>query len=319
MSSVDLHPEELLDKLERGALTAPERERLAVHLECCEVCRFELSVRRDFEQEARASGASVRHSTALWPKIAASDPSASRISRSKAGKRLVRRWTTAWGVAAAFLVLAAVSLASYATRGAWPWVRPGESNDAGQSPASGRRVPMGNTKQAAGADGRALEPEAAIATAAAAAPRDALSAPPAANAHNANSVPSSAPKPSGAPELFSAANQARREGDTVGALELYRKLGRRFPVSEEAVLSHVIVGRMLLNADPASALSGFDAYLATGAPALAAEARVGRARALALLGRSAEARAAWHEVLARYPQSVYAEEARATLGIVNSP
>lgn len=318
MSSVDLHPEELLDKLERGALTAPERERLAVHLECCEVCRFELSVRHDFEQEARASGASVRQSTAPLPKIAASDASTSRISRSKAGRRLVRRWTTAWGVAAAFLVLAAVSLASYATRGAWPWVRPPESNDAGQSPASGRRVAMGNTERAPGADGRALEPEAA-ATAAAAAPHDGLSPNPAASAHNANSLPSSAPKPPGAPELFSAANQARREGDTVGALELYRKLERRFPVSEEAVLSHVIVGRMLLNADPASALSGFDAYLATGAPALAAEARVGRARALALLGRSAEARAAWHEVLARYPQSVYAEEARATLGIVNSP
>lgn len=85
------------------------------------------------------------------------------------------------------------------------------------------------------------------------------------------------------------------------------------------MLSNLIVGRLLLNSNPAGALAEFDAYLASGRSGLAAEASVGRARALALLGRQAESRAAWREVLARFPRSTYAAEAKATLGSADSP
>jgi TolA-binding protein len=52
MNVVDIHPEELIDKLESGVLSAAERERLDAHLAQCSACRFEISVRADLEQEA---------------------------------------------------------------------------------------------------------------------------------------------------------------------------------------------------------------------------------------------------------------------------
>ena len=51
MKVVDLHPEDLIDKLPHGELTALERERLDSHLAQCSSCRFEISVRADLEQD----------------------------------------------------------------------------------------------------------------------------------------------------------------------------------------------------------------------------------------------------------------------------
>jgi TolA-binding protein len=50
MNVVDIHPEELIDKLGSG-LSSAERERLDAHLAQCSACRFEISVRADLEQE----------------------------------------------------------------------------------------------------------------------------------------------------------------------------------------------------------------------------------------------------------------------------
>jgi TolA-binding protein len=119
--------------------------------------------------------------------------------------------------------------------------------------------------------------------------------------------------------LFSAANQARRGGDLAQAGLLYRALQQQFPRSSEAQLSRVTLGTLLLNSDPLAALSSFDAYLRSGAQPLAAEALVGRARALRALGRRSEAQAAWQEVVARYPNSLYAKQARDTLSAAAPP
>ncbi|HKO50399.1 MAG TPA: tetratricopeptide repeat protein [Polyangiaceae bacterium] len=54
MKVVDLHPEELIDKLAVGSLTPAERERLNAHLGQCSSCRFELSVRADLSEDAPA-------------------------------------------------------------------------------------------------------------------------------------------------------------------------------------------------------------------------------------------------------------------------
>ena len=55
MRVVDIHPEELIDKLAAGSLTLAERERLDVHLGQCSSCRFEIAVRADLAFDAPAA------------------------------------------------------------------------------------------------------------------------------------------------------------------------------------------------------------------------------------------------------------------------
>ena len=48
---IEIHPEELFDKLSLGSLSEQESERLRAHLASCAVCRFELEARGDFDEE----------------------------------------------------------------------------------------------------------------------------------------------------------------------------------------------------------------------------------------------------------------------------
>ena len=85
---------------------------------------------------------------------------------------------------------------------------------------------------------------------------------------------------------------------------------RRFPRSREAELSQLTLARLLLDSgDARSALGGFDTYLGQSGRALQAEALVGRALSLRALGRRDAEIAAWRDVLARHPRSVYARQA----------
>jgi TolA-binding protein len=116
-------------------------------------------------------------------------------------------------------------------------------------------------------------------------------------------------------ELFSQGNAARRRGDMAEAVIAYEQLQARYPRSAEAALSHVVLARRYLGQDPAGALKHFDAYLRSEPHgALAQESLHGRARALGMLGRGADERRAWQELLRRYPESVYADRARERLG-----
>lgn len=117
---------------------------------------------------------------------------------------------------------------------------------------------------------------------------------------------------SGPADVFSAANAARHAGDLVRAIGLYRELETKYPQSDEARLTHMLLGRLELsrgNAGPA--LLECERYLES-APngALAQEALQGKARALHLLGIKDEERKVWSELLRRFPQSAYADTAR---------
>jgi len=123
-----------------------------------------------------------------------------------------------------------------------------------------------------------------------------------------------------AERLFAEANARRKAGDTASARRLYTELSRRYPGSPEAQVSSASLGRLLLERsdDAAGALEQFDRLLARPAasmaqPALAEEALFGRATALMRLGRTKDEKAAWSELLARFPGSVYAERAHERL------
>jgi len=119
-----------------------------------------------------------------------------------------------------------------------------------------------------------------------------------------------------ASDLFARANAQRRAGDARSARALYSHLQRTYPNTMEAIVSHVALGRLLLDRsqDPRGALSQFDQYLSQHTDGeLVAEALFGRARALLLLHRTSLERSAWRTLIERYPSSVYAARAHQRL------
>ena len=118
-----------------------------------------------------------------------------------------------------------------------------------------------------------------------------------------------------ASQLFAKANEERRSGDTTAATELYRRLQGSFPGSAESRLSHVSLGRLLLDTgSAAAALQQFDRYLSAAGGELRLEALYGRASALSALGRPSEEQRTWQQLLKEFPGSVYTERARKRLG-----
>ena len=117
-------------------------------------------------------------------------------------------------------------------------------------------------------------------------------------------------------DRFARANDERRKGKDEQAIDDYRALQRDDPKSPEAMASHVALGRLLLDrhADANGALAQFDQYLAGASEGtLQEEALIGRALAYQRLGRDVEEQRAWKTVLEKYPESVYADQARARL------
>ena len=121
-------------------------------------------------------------------------------------------------------------------------------------------------------------------------------------------------KSQGAPELFAAANAARRDREYAQARAQYEELLRRFPDSREAKVSRISLARVLMDGmkSPALAVKHFDAYLKDNgrrAP-LRAEALAGKAQALEQIGHSAQARKTWQRVVDEHPESHHASRAR---------
>jgi TolA-binding protein len=118
-----------------------------------------------------------------------------------------------------------------------------------------------------------------------------------------------------AAELFHDANAARRVGDFEQARALYTELQTTHPGTDEASVSRVSLGKLLLRAGRArDAERQFRAYLSTGKKNLEEEALVGLAEALGRRGESGEERRVWQGLLESHPSSVYAARARRRLG-----
>ena len=119
--------------------------------------------------------------------------------------------------------------------------------------------------------------------------------------------------------LFKSANLARRDGNFSLAERLYSELIGRFSTSDEAGLARVSLGKLLLaNGDPSDAEREFGQYLKGGKGQLAEEALVSRAESFENMGRTKAERATWQRLLAEYPTSVYAAEAKGRLDALKS-
>lgn len=115
--------------------------------------------------------------------------------------------------------------------------------------------------------------------------------------------------------LFDQANQLRRKGRGVEAIQRYRQLQKRFPASAEAQLSFLSLADLLLREkQPQEALRQLNAYL-TSAPAghLREEALYRKAKTLRQVDRLEAAEQTWRELLRVYPESIYKEEAERQL------
>ena len=349
MKVVDIHPEELIDKLVAGAISAAERERLDAHLEQCSGCRFEIGVRADLAEDAPliegrpqlAFAGSAAAERRLTPRPAA------RVAVS-VRPRSRRRWPLV--MLAAALVLCAGGATAAVVTGAVPapWRLWSPAPKAAQvaSPAAATKLahqakraaakPVA-TNEASGAQPAASD--SAAPAAATASVTVAPSAPARAEVHlaqpratarvssnaafpvvadvapgGASPAEASPPRADPAAALFADANRARRDGNAERAVVLYRSLQSRYPSTAESELSRALLAQLLLErGNPEAALVGFDRYLAEGAPVLSAEALVGRARALEQLNKSTQAAAAWQEVQRRFPGSVHARLAATRL------
>jgi TolA-binding protein len=354
MTVVGLHPEELFDKLVDGELTSAERERLRLHLEACDVCRFEYATRHDFQAEALALA-----SAGPPPLLPLRTPLPAADATTPVRRRRSR--LVVWALAAAALITASGAVASGVT-GRAPWHAmsllfsraatpasqpalpaksaphahgscegahcPPDVNPAAQTEASSplaapesalpARV-AGALVQAPSGTGHGHAPRSSSAGALALAPVSIVT--PEGNASTKEATKELAAKePTTSAKLFGEANQARRSGDIGRASGLYHLLQDQFPGSAEAELSRVTLALLLLDSgDAQGALSGFERYLAGASRGLEAEALVGRARALGRLGRRDLEATAWQEVQRKYPRSIYGRQATERLSALGHP
>jgi hypothetical protein len=314
VSSVDLHPEDLLDRARRGAASPDELARLRAHLADCPACRFEHVLASDCARAAVPAPDAPASEAEVLARVRreASRRVRARIATGKHAARGRGRPPRLVFAAAAVLMFAATfAAATTVVRRVW---RGPEIEAIGPAPVASRpsHRRVASRPQAAEEPSEAAEPGDALDEGLARAVEEAPAPAPAAHPARARlAAPTETPG-----ELFARANAARRNGHTREAARLYRELQREYPGTSEELVSRVTLGRWMLDRlnDPAGALVRFDSYLANPVhTALREEALIGRALALGRLGREREERSAWTAFLAAFPGSVYAERARGRL------
>ncbi len=302
MTTIDLHPEEMLDAARRGTLGAAATEDLRAHLARCVACRMSLTLADDLRAEVSAKGDSaksddeallarmVRGALADEPRVAYD---ARSHRRAGSGRHVA--------VALALLLIGGSGGAAVWSMGGVGFVR--------RFVPEIFQLPRPSARAPAPAVGPAPAPVVVAASPA--------EAPPVASTPPARVVRAhvEAPPTLTADALFADANRARRAGDYPRALRRYAELRRAYPGSRPEMTARVVVGDLQLEEGPArEALASFDSYLAANPQGtLAEEARVGRAVSLMRLGRRDEEREAWSQLLREHPNSVQRERAERRL------
>jgi TolA-binding protein len=322
-SSIDLHPEELLERDADGDLTAAERARLETHLRHCPACRMERRARVDFR---RAESLPEPDTQAFLARLVLPERTRTAIAGPR---RRFRRVPLAFAAAALLAIAGLAAAASSLSMRRDAKVSDGVTQARATSfaavlPSSGRSPTPEPTETGSIAPREAppftvpIGPEPSGERAQSDRPGGAFARPsePSPTARPLRPTGVAGPRPStveDASRLFDEASASRRNGDHEAARAAYRALIARYPSSVEARESLEALGRMLLDdGDAAGALNSFDAYLGHGG-ALAEEAMLGRASALQRLGRVEEERNAWATILETFPDSVHADRARRRL------
>jgi hypothetical protein len=314
MSRVDLHPEELLDRVRSGMATEEERLRVDAHLASCAACSIEQTL---YVQTERSTAPRPSDDAALLRFRAVVQRAVEERAepRGRPGKRWVdRRW--AFFAFAATLLLTTLGAATVLLR---EYRRaPLAAADNGDARAPSAPMPARPAMKPVVPPSLDNVEEPPIETRGAS---DETRAPPSAprNTSKVERPKTAAPT---AADLFARANQLRRQDQAGEAAAAYRELQRLFPGTAEELASRVVLGRLLLDrlGDAHAALSQFDSYLAHPAPgSLREEALIGRALALGRLSRVVEERLAWSALLEAYPRSTYSPRARARLGTPATP
>ncbi|HMJ53031.1 MAG TPA: tetratricopeptide repeat protein [Polyangiaceae bacterium] len=321
---VDVHPEDLFDREQEGTLTADERRRLDSHTLQCAACALVRSAVRDFAAQRNPSPGDdaliARISNEALGKAASiSTGIISPALRTTYTGSLPRR-RRSWAVGAIVLFAATGATASFwSVRGVIVQrLLNAPAETVAPAPVEEPKAPIARTKvtpRPVAEEPEAVEEESEpapvvvtpVAPAPVVAPRPRL--------HEPINVPPAIVVPS-ANDLFTAANEARRRGDSQKSFELYTQLARNYAGTREETTSRVLLGRLLLDrgAEPTQALGLFTRYLdESPGGTLAEEARLGKALALTRLGSAKEERLAWQQLLAFHPNSIHAERARKRL------
>jgi len=302
MTRFDLHPEDLLERAARGAASPADLARLEQHLAECAVCRVERALAAQAASDAAPRRDEKLLVARLKREVAARLASPSARSSRRKGALVV----------ATFAAVAVAGVAAAATLVVARRAPPPPATTATATAVTARaplaQLPTGAAPVKAEAARSVAGGEAAlVAPGVKQAPESVPE-----RAH----PPPVALEPTSSSELFSRANQARRDGKVTEAARLYRALQERFSGTSEELVSRVTLGRLLLDrlGDSRGALVQFNSYLASpGGGALREEAMVGRALALGRMGRAAEERAAWQALLDAWPKSTHRKRAQARL------
>ena len=325
MSTLELHPEELLDRAARDALTPAEQALLDAHLSRCATCRFERLAMADFAAQpvpeldverlvtnaltarsTRSLRPRSRRGAALLAAAVALGAMGSFAAASQFSGVLPRLITAIRGTdSAAAVPPTTITAAAHPAEVLAPPEPPPsapplvEAQQAPPEPAAAAWAPPPVSARATWT---------ASASRAAAPLAELRREPPPASPELPVLVASPA-------DVFASATRARLEGDRPLAVARYRQLLAGWPASLEAAQTRASLGRLLLDdGAPSAALELLDGYLRGPDGTLREEVLASRALALGRLGRSADEARAWQALLEEYPESIHAVRARARLG-----
>lgn len=291
MSVTSLHPEELLDKAEKGTLSEVERDRLDAHVRSCSVCRVEQAMRLDFQatrEDESAAPFSAEMLTIALGSVRARPASTPPEPIPVTPPRRIPRWVLL-AAAVCTLVTLAGAQRTGASQNLLGWF--GSRQTSMPVPISART--------------RTATPAPTLA------PSVIVPSPSASVSADLPRIDDGALRETPA-ALFDEVVSARKRGEYDRSIAACRRLQARHPASREAHVSRGTLGRLLLDrGDASGALASFDAYARGGGGELDEAVLVGRATALERLGRQSEAMRAWSLLLESFPNTPYAEQARA--------